>query len=53
MTTAIWKLIKLSYSLILRPLVLKAIEDPDSEVDDFAMEILDRIFDYDPDEEEL
>lgn len=46
MNKRIWKLIKIAYALILRPLVVKAIDDPDSDIDDFVMEILDRIFDY-------
>ena len=44
---AIWALAKMAYKTILRPLVLKAIDDPDSEVDDIVMSILDRIFDCD------
>ena len=44
---AIWALSKMAYKTILRPLVLKAIDDPDSEVDDIVMSILDRIFDCD------
>lgn len=46
MGTGIWKIIKMVYKVILRPLVLKAIDDPESDVDDFVMELLDRIFDY-------
>lgn len=46
MSKGLWTLAKLAYKVILRPLVLKAIDDPDSEVDDFVMGILDRIFDY-------
>ena len=42
----IYALLKQAYGLILRPLVQKAIEDPDSEIDDFVMELLDRLFDY-------
>ena len=43
---AIYALVKLAYATILRKLVLKAIDDPDSEVDDVVMGILDRLFDY-------
>lgn len=46
MTKLIWNLAKMAYGTILRPLVLKAIDDPDSEIDDIVMSILDRIFDY-------
>ena len=44
---AIYALVKLAYATILRKLVLKAIDDPDSEVDDVVMGILDRLFGYD------
>lgn len=40
-------IIKLVYRTILRELVLKAIDNPDSEVDEFVMAMLDRLFDYD------
>jgi hypothetical protein len=43
----VWGLIKLLYRSILRDLVVKAIDDPDSEVDDFILGLLDRIFEYD------
>jgi len=43
---AIYALVKLAYATILRKLVLKAIDDPDSEVDDVVMGVLDRLFDY-------
>lgn len=46
MSKLIFKLIKFAYATILRDLVKKAIDDPESEVDDMAMEMLDRIFDY-------
>ena len=46
-TFAIWSLIKFAYKSILRPLVFKAIDDPDSEIDDFVMRILDNLFEYD------
>lgn len=36
------------YGTILRPLVLKAIDDPDSEIDDFIMKLLDNLFEYAP-----
>jgi len=46
MGRGIWTIIKMIYKIILRPLVLKAIDDPESEIDDFVMEVLDRIFEY-------
>ncbi len=34
------------YRTILRDLVAKAIDNPDSDVDEFVMKMLDRLFDY-------
>lgn len=42
-----WTLIKFAYKLVLRPLVKKAIDDPDSEIDDFVLKLLDNLFEYD------
>ncbi len=39
-------IIKFVYRTILRDLVAKAIDNPDSEVDEFVMKMLDRLFDY-------
>jgi len=47
MSKLIWRLVKMAYATILRDLVVKAIDNPDSELDDIALSILDRIFDYD------
>ena len=49
MNEGVWTLIKTAYRLILRPLVLKAIDNPDSEIDDFAMRLLDNLFEYNSD----
>lgn len=49
-TFAIWTLIKFTYKTLLRPLVFKAIDNPDSEIDDFAMRILDNLFEYKEDD---
>ncbi|GAI86249.1 unnamed protein product [marine sediment metagenome] len=46
MGRGLWTIIKMIYKIILRPLVLKAIDDPESDIDDFVMEVLDRIFEY-------
>jgi len=35
------------YRTILRDLILKAIDNPDSEVDDFVLKMLDNLFEYD------
>ena len=47
MNTALFKLIKLAYSTILRPLVVDKIKESPSQIDDLVLEILDKIFDYD------
>jgi len=41
-------LIQLAYSTILRPLLINAINDPDQEWDDIVLDIIDRIFQYEP-----
>lgn len=38
------------YRMVLRDLLVKAIDDPDSEVDDFVVALFDRIFEYDGNE---
>ena len=43
---ALYAILCFAYKSVLRDLVLKAIDDPDSEVDDLILEILDRLFDY-------
>ena len=40
-------MIKFAYSTILRELLINAIDNPDSEVDEFIVAMLDRLFDYD------
>lgn len=47
---AIFKIICMVYATILRPLVLKAIDNPDSEIDDFVMARLDDLFNYGEDD---
>lgn len=47
MNTNIFKLIKLAYSTILRPLVVDKIKESSSQVDDFILAVLDKLFDYD------
>ena len=49
-TMGLLMIMKVMYRHLLRPLVYKAIDDPDEEWDDFAMEILDRLFGYEGDE---
>lgn len=42
----IYNLMKVAYAQILRDLLLKAIDDPDSEWDDIVLSITDSIFNY-------
>lgn len=42
----VYSLLKLAYTTILRDLVVKAIDNPDSEVDDFVLKMLDKLFDH-------
>ena len=42
-----WSIIKFAYRSILRDLLIKAIDNPDSEVDEFIVAMLDRLFDFD------
>jgi len=39
--------LKFVYRTILRDLIISAIDNPDSDVDDFVLRLLDRLFDYD------
>ena len=45
-TFGVLMILKVVYQHMLRPLVLKAIDDPNEDWDDTVMEILDRLFDY-------
>lgn len=42
----LFTLISQAYGLILRPLLIKAITDPNEEWDDVALQICDRLFDF-------
>jgi hypothetical protein len=42
----IYDLVCLAYSKILRDLVVKAIDDPDSEIDDLIVSLLDKLFNF-------
>jgi len=42
----LYKMLCMAYSQFLRALVKKAIDDPDSEIDDIALSILDKLFNY-------
>jgi len=43
---ALYKILCMAYAQMLRSLVKTAIDDPDSEIDDIALSILDKIFNY-------
>lgn len=45
---AIWSLATMAYNTILRDLLIKAIDDPDSQWDDTVLSIVDKIFEYSP-----
>ena len=47
MNTPIFKLIKIAYATILRPLVVEKIKTSPTQIDDFVLSVLDKIFDYD------
>jgi len=46
MFNAIMGIMKVAYRTILRGLLKAAIDDPDQEWDEFALKIVDSIFDY-------
>lgn len=47
MNKPLFTVIKLIYSTILRPLVSEKVADSASQIDDFLLSVLDKIFDYD------
>ncbi|MBA7471391.1 hypothetical protein ES707_06697 [subsurface metagenome] len=49
MKKGLWLLIKIAYAQLLRPVLFKAIDNPDVEWDDFVMDRMDALFDYKPD----
>ncbi len=46
MYAVLYKLLCMAYAQILRDLVKKAIDDPNTDWDDTVMMILDRLFNY-------
>jgi len=46
MYKTIYQLLCSAYSMILRPLLVKAVDDPDEEWDDLVLAIIDGIFGY-------
>jgi len=45
---AIFNILQMVYGQILRPLLMKAINDPNEEWDDVVLAMVDRLFDYTP-----
>jgi hypothetical protein len=43
----IWTLVKQVYAQLLRPILLKAVDDPDAVWDDYLMKAIDNLFEYD------
>ena len=46
MKTPLFTLIKMAYASLLRPLVAEKVADSASQIDDFILGILDKLFDY-------
>jgi len=42
----VYGIIKMVYAQILRDLVFRAIDNPDSEIDEFVLRMLDNLFEY-------
>jgi len=43
---ALYRLVCMAYAVIIRSLVKRAVDDPDSEWDDTLMKVLDKLFNY-------
>jgi len=43
---ALYQLAQMSYRLILRDILVKAIDDPENDWDDVVISMVDRIFNY-------
>jgi len=46
MNTPIFKMVKLAYASILRPLVVEKIKQSPTQIDDMVLSVLDKIFDF-------
>ena len=44
MSTSLWALIRMAYKSILRPLVVEKIKSSPSQIDDFVLSVLDKLF---------
>jgi hypothetical protein len=47
MDKPLFKLIKIAYATILRPLVAEKVMTSPNQFDDFLLDVLDKLFDYD------
>jgi len=47
---ALYQLVCLAYAVIIRPLIKRAVDDPDEEWDDVLLNVLDKLFNYKGDE---
>lgn len=50
MNPLMWSLIVQLFALLIRPLIEKAVADPDEQWDDWMMDLLDKIFDFKKDD---
>jgi len=46
--TLIYNMVCVLYKTVLRGLLKKAIDDPESEWDDFVLDLCDKLFSYEP-----
>ena len=46
MSKTIFAILKMIYKTVLREIIAKAVDNPDSQMDDVLMAVLDRIFYY-------
>ncbi len=46
MKSKIGRIVRWVYRYIMRPALIKAIDDPNTDVDDFVIEVLDKLFKY-------
>jgi len=47
MNEIVWGVIKQVYAKLLRPILKKAVDDPEAKWDDWLMRFVDNLFEYD------
>ena len=47
MNETVWTVIKMVYAKLIRPILKKAIDDPNAVWDDWLMRFVDNLFEYD------